>query len=73
VFTGQTPASKSGRSELARLLRRIETLTFELREVRRHAEPQAELHAKERELEELRWRFAAIARRTAIDDLGNAA
>ena len=34
---------------------------------------QPELHPKERELEQLRWRFAAIARRAATHDLGNAA
>jgi hypothetical protein len=73
VFTGPPPEPKSGRAELARLLRRIQALTFELRELRRHAEPQIELHAKERELEQLRWRFAAVARRAATDDLGNAA
>jgi hypothetical protein len=30
---------KSGRPELARLVRRIQALTFELRELRRRAEP----------------------------------
>ena len=54
--------------------REIQALTFELRELRRRAEPpQPELHAKEREVEQLRWRFAAIARQAATDDLGNAA
>jgi hypothetical protein len=67
------PEPKSGRPELARLVRRIQALTLELRELRRDAEPQPELHAKERELEQLRWRFAAIARRAATDDLGNPA
>jgi len=68
------PEPKSGRPELARLVRRLQALTFELRELRRRAEPpQPELHAKERELEQLRWRFAAIARQAATDDLGNAA
>ncbi len=67
------PEPKSGRPELVRLLHRIQALTFELRELRRHAEPQPELHAKERELERLRLRFAAVARRAATDDLGNAA
>jgi hypothetical protein len=76
VFTERAlspPEPKSGRPELARLVRRIQTLTFELGELRRHGEPQPELHAKERELEQLRWRFAAVARRAATDDLGNAA
>jgi hypothetical protein len=76
VFTGRAaspPEAKSGPHELARLVRRIQALTFELRGLRRRAERRAEIHVKERELEELRWRFAAIARRTATDDLGNAA
>jgi chromosome segregation ATPase len=55
------PEPKSGRPELAQLVRRLRALTFELQELRRRAEPpQPELHAKERELEQLRWRFAAI-------------
>jgi hypothetical protein len=73
VFTERPPEPKSGRAELDRLVRRLQALTFELRELRRGAEPQPELHAKERELEQLRWRFAAVARRTANDDLGDAA
>jgi hypothetical protein len=76
VSTGSAvspPESKSGRPELARLVRRIQALTFELQGLRRDTEPQPELHAKERELEQLRWRFAAVARRAATDDLGNAA
>ena len=76
MFIGRAlspPEPKSGRPELARLVRRIQALTLELRELRRCAEPWAELHAKEGELEQLRWRLAAIARRAATDDLGNAA
>ena len=73
MFTGRLSEPTSGRPELARLVRRIQALTFELRELRRHAEPLPELLAKERELEQLRWRFAAVARRVATDDLGNAA
>jgi hypothetical protein len=73
VFTERRPEPKSGRAELAGLVRRIQELTFELRELRRGGEPQPMLHAKQRELEQLRWRFAAVARRAATDDLGNAA
>jgi hypothetical protein len=72
VFTERPPEPKRGRPELARLVRRIKALTFELRELRR-AESQPGFHAKERELEHLRWRFAAVARRAATDELGNAA
>jgi len=76
VFTERAlspPVPKSGRPELARLVRRIQALTFELKELPRHAEPRPELHAKEREFEQLRWRFTAVARRPATDDLGNTA
>jgi hypothetical protein len=76
VFTGRAlnpPEPRSGRPELARLVRRIQALTFEVRELRRRAEPQPEVHVKEREFEQLRWRFAAVARRNATDDLGDAA
>jgi hypothetical protein len=75
VVTGRallSPEPKSGCPGLARLVRRIQGLMFELRELRRDAEPQHGLHAKERELEQLRWRFAAVTRRAATDDLGNA-
>jgi hypothetical protein len=51
----------------------MQALKFELPEVRAHAEPQPELHAKERELEQLHWRFAACARRLATDDCEAAA
>ena len=73
MLTGPPPKTMSEQADLARLVRRIQALTSELRERRRDAEPQPELHAKERELEQLRWRFAAVARRAATDDLGNAA
>jgi hypothetical protein len=73
VFSEPAPESKSERAQLARLLRLIQALTFELRESRGDAGPRAELRTKERELEQLRWQLAAIARRAATDDLGNAA
>jgi len=61
------------RDELARLVRRIQTLTLELQGPRRRELDTAEVEAKERTLEQLRWRLAAVARRTATDVLGNAA
>jgi len=61
------------RNELARLIRRIQTLTLELDDVGRRAAASPEVQAKERTLEQLRWRLAAVARRTATDSLGNAA
>ena len=63
----------SERSELVRLVRRIQALTIELHETRRLDLARADVEAKERLLEQLRWRLAAVARRAATDELGNAA
>jgi hypothetical protein len=46
--------------EVARLLQRIRMLAHELRTLERRGGPDADL--KERELERLRWRLAAIVR-----------
>jgi hypothetical protein len=64
---------RAERAELARLVRRIQALTLELQEPRRRELDQAHVEAKERLLEQLRWRLAAVARRAATDELGNAA
>jgi len=61
------------RAELVRLLRLIQALTLELQEPRRRELDHADVEAKERLLEQLRWRLAAVARRAATDELGNAA
>jgi hypothetical protein len=61
------------RAELVRLVRRIQALTLELQKPRRRELDQADVEAKERLLEQLRWRLAAVARRAATDELGNAA
>jgi hypothetical protein len=61
------------RRELVRLVRQMQDLALELQELRRHAGANPELHVKERTLEQLRCRLAALARRAATDDLGNAA
>ena len=61
------------RDELGWLVRWIQTLTAELDELRPHAAANPEVQARERTLEQLRWRLAAVARRTATDSLGNAA
>jgi hypothetical protein len=63
----------SERRELARLIRRIQTLTLELQELQRREPDSPAVDAKGRRLDQLRWRLAAIARRAATDDLGNAA
>jgi hypothetical protein len=60
------------RQELVRLVRRIQALTLELHELRRDGGA-PELDAKERTLDQLRWRLATVARRTATDDLDAAA
>jgi hypothetical protein len=59
--------------ELARLVRRIQTLTLELQELPRRELGSAAADAKEPTLDQLRWRLAAVARRTATAELGNAA
>lgn len=59
------------RQEVLRLVRRIQVLTLELHELRRREAP--ELDAKERTLDQLRWRLATVARRAATDDLDAAA
>jgi hypothetical protein len=61
------------RRELAGLIQRIQVLTLELAELRQRGGAARELQAKERKLNELRWRLANVARRTAPDDLGAAA
>jgi hypothetical protein len=61
------------RRELVRVVRRIQTLTLEINELKRGKRDTRELDAKERDLDDLRWRLAAVARRTAADDRGAAA
>jgi hypothetical protein len=61
------------RRELVGLIRRIQALTLELAELRQHGGATPELRAKERTLDQLRWRLASVARQTAADDLGAAA
>ena len=51
--------------EVARLIRRIQALKVELDSVERRRRPEPTLAAKERDLERLRWRLAAAARRAA--------
>lgn len=58
---------RSGR-DVARLLRQIQALTQELRMLRLRGTAEPDLHAKERALEQLRWRLAMVARRAAVDD-----
>jgi hypothetical protein len=61
----------SARSEVVRLVRRIQALTVELHELERRGASRLELEAKERTIEQLRWHLAAVAR-SAASDLGAA-
>jgi hypothetical protein len=61
-------APSGPRRQLVRIVERIQTLTLEIRELRRAGRRTRELDARERELNDLRWRLAAVARRTAADD-----
>ena len=61
------------RRELARLVGQIQTLTLKLQNLRQREAETPEVNAKERTLERLRWQLAAVAQRTATDELGNAA
>jgi hypothetical protein len=74
VTGGATPLDPPGaRGELVQLVRRIQALTLEVHELRSGQRATPELDAKERTLEQLRWRLAVVARRSATDDLGAAA
>ena len=63
----------SRRRELVRLVEQIQTLTLELQNLRQRESETPEVNAKECTLERLRWQLAAVAQRTATDELGNAA
>jgi len=69
----RTSKPRAERAELVRLVRRIQALTLELQEPRRRELDHADVEAKERLLDQLRWRLAAVARRAASDELGTAA
>ena len=59
--------SPSERFELIRLVRLIQAITLELQELRRTEGDTPDLDAKERRLDQLRWRLATVARRDATD------
>jgi hypothetical protein len=61
------------RRELAWLAGQLKTLTLELQNLRQRDLETTELDAKERTLERLRRQLAAVAKRAATDELGNAA
>ena len=57
--------------DVSHLLRQIQVLTQELRLLRLRGTKEPDLRAKERALEQLRWRLAVVARRAAVDDGGS--
>jgi hypothetical protein len=59
--------------ELLQVIRAIQELTLELAQLRHEEHAGPELAAKAQTLEQLRWRLAALARRSAMDDFGAAA
>jgi DNA-binding PadR family transcriptional regulator len=58
----------SGNREVTRLLEQIQALVPEIKELERRGAGDADLAAKRRALERLRWRLAAVARRLAHDE-----
>jgi hypothetical protein len=58
--------------ELNRLLEQIRALTAEVGELKRRGVPATAVEARERVLEELRWRLAAVARRSVAGGLPGA-
>jgi hypothetical protein len=70
---GSPAEPPAARPELVQLVRRIEALTLELQEPRRNELDRADIEARERLREQLQWQLAAVARRTATDERGNAA
>jgi hypothetical protein len=60
------------RAEVIELIREIQRLTLELRNLERRRATR-EAAATERVVEQLRWRLAVAARRSATGDLGAAA
>jgi hypothetical protein len=69
----RTPSPRAERSELVRLVLQIQALKLELVEDRRRELDHPDVETKQRLLEQLRWRLAAVARRSATDELGDAA
>ena len=72
-ISDRPPGPRSERSELLLLVRPIQALTLELQEPRRRGLDYADVEPKERLLEQLRRQLAAVARRAATGERGNAA
>ena len=61
------------RNDVLRLIQRIQAARLELERLNRGRASAAEIDARERALERLRWQLAAAARRAASDGLDSAA
>ena len=59
---------RNRRQEVAGLVREVQQLTAERRRLESRPASSAELHANERELDELRWLLADAARTAASDE-----
>jgi hypothetical protein len=68
-----SPERRGSDREVIRLIREIQALTLELETLRAHGTRESELRARERAIDQFRWRLAAAARHAASDDLGSAA
>jgi hypothetical protein len=53
--------------ELIGVIKQMQALTLELKLLRQRGGREREVRAKERALDQLRWRLAAVAQRTASD------
>jgi hypothetical protein len=60
-------------NELLRVIQEIQALKLELDTLRRNGGSASEVRARERTLDQLHWRLAAVARRSATNDVGAAA
>jgi hypothetical protein len=67
------PEPRAERRELLRLIREIQALKLELDALRRLGQLGPEAREKEHTLEQLRWRLAVVARRSADAGVGAAA
>ncbi len=64
---------RQGRQEVAALIREIQQLTTERRRLESRHATRTDLHANEREIDELRWLLAEAARAAATDGPAHAA
>ena len=67
-MTRSSAERRNGRHEVAGLIREIQQLTAERRRLEARQANGADLHANEREIDELRWLLADAARRAANDE-----